>query len=243
MLNLASTDLSLGRLNGVAEALRQGRAIMLEIKHGAGVADADGHLARLAWYEGRIADAGAAYELAYAEGVSAKEAIVLAAIALDRARFAFATRSADEAARFADAERAVAAASELRSFALLDVLAAERAFAHKSRREALDLALSAEARARKAHALDAIALALATLLDITDEDRDARRAELCARIEKLEAVEPLIKVLLALSRASTGDDAVAFARRAGEAAKAHGLVVLAGAAQRQLARAIGSSQR
>ncbi len=192
---------------------------------------------------GRLADAGAASDVAYAAGVSAKEATVLAAIALDRARFAFATRSADEGARFADAERAVAAASDLRSIALLDVLAAERALGRKRRREAQGFALSAEAHARKAHALDVIALSLATLLDITDKDRDARRAELCARVEKLEAVEPRIKVLLSLSRASTGADAVAFATRAREAAMAHGLVVLAGAAERQLARAIGSSRR
>src|SRR5262249_29889249 len=155
----------------VADKLRQGRAIHVEIKHAAGVAEADGVLAQLAWYEGRLADAEAAYEVAYAEAAAAKEAIILAYIALDRARLAFKRRSAAEGAGFEDAERAVTAASDLRLLALLDVLAARRALARSDAAEALRRALSAEDRARRSHALDAVVLALATLLDVTPEGR------------------------------------------------------------------------
>ncbi|APR75982.1 serine/threonine protein kinase [Minicystis rosea] len=237
LLNLASTDLALGHLEGVADKLREGRAIQLEIKHTAGVAHADGALAQLAWYEGRVADAEAAYETAYATGTAAKEAIVLAGIALDRARFAFERGSAAEGARFQDAERAVTAASDLRMLALLDVLAARRAVARNDARAALTHARSAEERARSAHAIDALALALAVLLDVTPEGRDARRAELTAKLDQVEAVEPAIEALLALGRASIGKEAAALAKRAHESAKSHGLVVLAASAQRQMMRA------
>jgi hypothetical protein len=237
LTNLAWMDLWAGHLEGVAEKFRQGREIQAEIKHASGVADADGGLAQLAWYEGRLADAEAAYELAYAEGVTAKEATVLAAIALDRARFAFERRSAAEGARFEDAEKAVASSSDLRLLALLDVLAARRAFARNDGLEARRRALSAEERARRSHALDAIVLALATQLDVDPEGREARRDELIAKLDQVEAVEPAIEASLALSRASTGAGAAAFARRGHELAKARGLVVLAAAAQRQRARA------
>jgi tetratricopeptide (TPR) repeat protein len=243
LLNLAATDLAMGRLAGVADMLRKGRAIHAEIKHGAGVARADGALAQLAWYEGRLADAEAAYEAAYAEGAAAKEATVLAAIALDRARLAFERRSPHEGARFADAEKAVSASSELRSLALLDVLAARRAFARSDAKEALSCALSAEERARKSQALDAIVLALAALLDVTPEGRSAHRAELLARLDEVEAAEPAIEAWLALARASAGTEAVTFTRRGYEAGRSRGLVVLAAAARRQLALALEHAGR
>jgi eukaryotic-like serine/threonine-protein kinase len=251
LMNLASMDLWTGHIDGVADKFRRGRAIHLELGHAAGVADADGGLAQLAWYEGRLADAEAAYEAAHAEAVAAKEIgvvgayeaahaeavaakeiSVLAAIALDRARLAFERRSAAEAARFEDAGQAVNASSDLRLLALLDVLAARRALARGDAAEARRRALSAEDRARKSQALDAIVLALAALLDVTPEGREARRAELAAKIEQLEAVEPVIEASLALGRASSGGDAAAFARRAHQAAKTRGLVAFAAAAER-----------
>lgn len=235
--NLATMDLWTGRLDGVADKFRQAREIQQEIKHPSGVADADGGLAQLAWYEGRLADAEAAYELAYAEASAAKEANVLAAIALDRARLAFERKSAAEGACFEDAQKAVTASSDLRLLALFDVLAARRALARNDGHEAARRARSAEERARRSHALDAIVLALATLLDVTPEQREARRAELSAKLDQVEALEPAIEASLSLSRASTSKDAVAFAKRGYQMANAHGLVALAAAARRQLARA------
>lgn len=225
LLNLAELDLMLGNLEGVAAGLRGGRALHAEIKHASGVAEADGAAAHLAWYEGRVADAQAAYEVAYTEAAATNESGLLGEIALDRARLAFDRRSPVEGARFEDAEKAVTASSDSRLLALLDVHAARRALAAGDRLEGRRLALSAEERARKAHAIDAVVLALAIGLDAVDEGRDARRVELAAKVEELEALEPKIAALLALGRASRGAEATAFAARARALAKAHRMVV------------------
>jgi len=237
LLNLAEIDLMLGRVDGVADRLRRGREIQVEVQHAAGVAEADGAIAHLAWREGRFADAEAAYETAYAEAVAASEASLLAEIALDRARLAFERKSPAEAARFRDASTAVAASSEMRFIALFDVFAAQRALARDDVAEARRLALSAESHARASHAPDALALALAALLDASADGRAARRAELIPMLDRLEAVEPAAVVALSLGRASSGDEAAAFSRRAYEMASSHGLSAVARAARQRLARA------
>ena len=223
-LNLAELDLMMGRLDGVAAGLRLGRAIQAELGHTAALAEADGAMAHLAWYEGHFVDATAMYEKAYGEAVATGESSLTAEIALDRARLAFERRSVEEPARFADAEKAVVASSEARFLALLDVHAARRALARGDLVAAQGSARTAEERARRAHASDALALALAVGLDASLDGRDARRAELVATVETLEAIEPKAIALMSLSRASTGVEATAFASRARDALKAHGLV-------------------
>jgi hypothetical protein len=238
LLNMAEIDLMLGHLDGVADGLKRGRQIHAEINHASGVAEADGALAHLAWYEGRFADAEKTYEVAFAEASAVNEASVLAEIALDRASFALERRSAAESDRFADARKAIAGAQDLRYLALFDALSSRRALAHGDAAEARKRASAAEERARQSHAPDAIVRALAAALDAKSEGRDARQAELATRAGELEAAEPAIVAWLALGRAASGDQAAALARRAYDDAASHGLVSLAAAAaaQRQLAR-------
>src|SRR5262249_44333002 len=105
LLNIAMLDLDLGHLEGAADELERGRAMHVEIKHASGVANADEGLARVAWLEGRLADADAGYEKAYRE--ASAEAGLVAEIALERARLAFDRASPAEAARLDGARKAV----------------------------------------------------------------------------------------------------------------------------------------
>jgi tRNA A-37 threonylcarbamoyl transferase component Bud32/tetratricopeptide (TPR) repeat protein len=234
--NLADIDLDLGRLDGVAEKLKRAREIHAEIQHAEGVAQADGSLARLAWYEGRLADAEAGFEQAYAEASAAGEAEPLAETALDRARLAFERNSPLAQARFEDAERTVQAASDARVTALLGVFSARRALVRGPPGEARTLALAAVDRAHEAHAIDAIVLSLSVALEVCEGDCEALRAELLERLTELEAAEPAIVALLSLARSSRGAEAAGFAERAVRMAEEHKLVVLAATARRERAR-------
>lgn len=249
-LNLAELDLRMGRADGVDAMLRRARAIHEEIGQRAGVAGADAALARAAWLRGRLAEAEAGLEVAAREAAEAGESGLRAEIALDRARLAFTRGAADERARFEEAEKLVVASSDRRLVALLDVHAARRALAAGEIAEARRRALVAEDDARKAHASDAIALSVAVALDafavgpretslseMAGRDAETRRVELGAVAFELEAVEPRVEALLALSRASDGEEAVKVAERATRLASEHGLVTLEPLARRVLLRA------
>jgi hypothetical protein len=235
-LNAADLDVSLGNLDGVAGLVAKGRDLHASIHQATGVAQADGTLARLASYQGRLADAEAGYEKAYAEAVATGVAGLVAEVALNRARLAFDTKSSAENARFADADKTVAAASDTHLLAMFEAHASRRALARGDALEARRLALQAEETSLASHAPEAIVLALAAALDASEEGREARKTNLVTRLADLEAVEPKILGLLSLARAARGDEAVTFAERAHETAKGHGLVALALVARRQLAQ-------
>ena len=250
-------DFRMGRLAGVVDELTRGRAIHAETGQRAGVAEADAALARVAWLQGRVTEADAAFEVAATEAAAAGESGLRAEIALDRARLAFARAAPAEKARFDEATALVAASSDARLLTLLDVHAARRALAGGDREEGRRRAKSAEESARKAHAPDAIALSLAILLDTlapdpprgtagradtgdgdaSPEARESLRVELASRAEALEDLEPLIECLLALSRAARGADAVALAVRTLRLARDHGLLALEPAARRAVTHA------
>ncbi len=257
LLNIAELDFRMGRLAGVVDELTRGRAIHAEIGQRAGVAEADAALARVAWLQGRVTEADAAFEVAATEAAGAGESGLRAEIALDRARLAFARAAPAEKARFDEATALVAASSDARLLALLDVHAGRRALAGGDREEGRRRAKSAAESARKAHAPDAIALSLAILLDTLAPDpprgtarradtgdgdaspaaRESLRVELASRAEALEDLEPQIECLLALSRAARGADAVALADRALRLARDHGLLALDPAARRAVTHA------
>ncbi|MEJ7598987.1 MAG: protein kinase [Kofleriaceae bacterium] len=232
LLNLADLDVRLGQLDdGVADRLTRARAIFTEIEQQAGVAAVDGLRAHVAWFSGRLTEAEAGFDKAFAEAGTAGEAGLQAEISLHRARFAWSRKAASERARFDEASKLVAASSDARLGALLDVHAAQRALASGDLVEARNRAAAAEVAARKAHASDAIALALAVALDAFAREPDAahaaRRTELASRVEQLEPIEPQVDALLALSRATRGPASSELAARARKVARAHGFVVLA----------------
>ena len=249
LLNLADLDLKMGRIDGVVDALARGRAKHAEIGQRAGVATADMLLARAAWTGGHLAEAEAGFASALSEASSAGESGLRAEIALDRARLAFARSAPDEHARFDDAVELTRASSDARFIALLDVLAARRALVAGDVAEARRRAVAAEEGARKGHAPDAIALALAVALDAfaprsgappLQDDRAPRRAELATRVDALETVEVKVEALLALSRAATGAQATELAERATRIAREHGLVALEQLGRRAFARSHGA---
>ena len=223
LLNLAELDMRLGHLDGTLDKVARGRAIHTEVGNKTGVAAADSTRAQIAWVSGKLAEAATGFDAAFTEATAAGEAGLQAEIALHRARLAFARSAADEPARFAEAEKLVAASSDMRLIAFLDVHAARRALAKNDPAEARKRALAADEHARKAHAGDAIALALAVSLDVFANEPGAaqseRRAELTSRVDKLEAIEPKVEALLALSRADTGPRSKELAARAVQIAR------------------------
>ncbi|HEY5935957.1 MAG TPA: hypothetical protein VIU61_15015, partial [Kofleriaceae bacterium] len=223
LLNLAELDMRLGRLDGTLDKLARGRAIHAEIGHKTGVAAADSTRAQLAWVGGKLAEAATGLDAAFTEATAAGEAGLKAEIALHRARVAFARKVPEEPARFDEAEKLVAASSDTRLMALLAVHAARRALAKNDLAEARRRALAADEHARKAHAGDAIALALAVSLDVFAGEpgpaQSERRAELASRVDKLEAIEPKVEALLALSRAETGPRSKELATHAAQVAR------------------------
>jgi tRNA A-37 threonylcarbamoyl transferase component Bud32 len=243
-VNLAQLDIQLGHLDGVGEGIAQGRAVLASISVAAGVAYADAVAARLLVAQGRAGDAEAKFEIAYEAATKARDALLVAETALDRAVLAFERASAAEGGRFDDAERAVRAASDERLAALLDAHAARRAIAQRDHAEADRRARSALAHARASHAADAIALAIAARLaadtDAADDDREALRAELAERAGELEAIAPQIAATLALARASRGDAARTLAERALARANEHALEVQALVARHALATLRGA---
>ncbi|HEU4410253.1 MAG TPA: protein kinase [Polyangiaceae bacterium] len=164
-VNVATIDLELGSLAGVRERASRGRAIHAEIGYRAGVAEADGLLARLAWLEGKPAEAEAGFEAALREAREAGESELTADVAVSRARLAFERGDAAEPARFEDARAAVAAAGSSRLDALFHALASRRALALGDAAGARRHALEAEASGRQAHSIDALALALTATLE------------------------------------------------------------------------------
>lgn len=230
LLNGAELDMRLGNGDGVLDKIARGRAIFDEIGQRVGVAAADSTRAQFAWIGGKLAEAAAGFDKAFSEAAAAGEAGLQAEIALYRARLAFARAAKDEAARFDEATKLVAASSDTRLLALLDVHAARRALAKNDLAEARKQALAADEQARKAHAGDAIALALAVSLDVFAGEPGAaqaeRRAELTSRVDKLEAIEPKVEALLALSRAETGARSKELAARAVQLAREHKFVML-----------------
>ncbi len=256
LVNLAELDRALGRLEGSADAIARGRALLVSVGLRAGIAYADAAAARLAAAHGDAATAEATFEIAYAEATAAGDAALLAEVALDRASLAFDRASPTEPLRFDDATKAVAAANDARLTALLDIHTARRASVAGDVTTARRFARSAEDRARASHTSDAMALALAMVLDafpsgesaapqgaptLSPEEREARRIELASRVEELEAVGAAVAGLVSLSRASRGDDAVKLASRAVTIATKHGLVVVELVARHELARARGAA--
>jgi serine/threonine-protein kinase len=248
-LNVAAADLERGDAQGARERIARGRALHEAIGYRAGVAEADGLLGRLAWAEGDLAGAEAAYERAYREAGESSESELVADVALARARVAHEAGRPAEGERFEDARRAVEAAASARLGALFAAHASRRSLALGDRDGARRLALESEARARRARSVDVLAFALAAALAAPDEpagggsesaERARRRDELARLLDRLEAVEPRLEALDALGRAAA-DGGVERAREAVRLAEAARLPLRALAARARLGLALGTA--
>ena len=230
MLNLAELDTKLGQLDGVADRsarpsdprgdmagrgwvcggrchARAGRVGRAALGRG-GTAALDKALPRHA----RRATTGSGGDRAPPCTTSPSRAV-----AVERARF-------DEAPRWSPRPRTPARGVARRQ-------AARRAWPARNlgRHERARWPPRGHAR-RKAHALEALALALAVGLDAFAGQPEAlatRRTALVAMVDQLEAIEPRVEVLRALSRADTGARAGELATRATSLAREHGFVWLA----------------